>query len=185
MYVVWDSESSKPVGFPINFPPENDDQNWLPLVMPEPRVATTQHIVFELIEGKVVGRWDGSPDPLDSAATADEIKQKHRELETQPVLVFGTLLDADERSEKRIEDSIIAFDDLPLEAGLVEIIDGEKVIFWKDAQNNSSPLTKVALQTVLAELIKQRAIRATALFKQVQELKVAGATIRQVRDWVV
>lgn len=184
MYTLWNEEQNCREGLPVSFPPEGDEGNWLPIVMPPPRDTPLQTLVWEKIDGQVVGRWDGVSDLLAVPATNDQINERHRELEVMPVMVYGNLMDANERSEKRIQDAIEAFDDLPLHAGVIEEIDGVKHIRWKDAANVSHPMTKEALIAVKAELIKQRAIRATTLFGQLQEFKSTGATLRQLQEWV-
>jgi hypothetical protein len=184
MYIVWDVIEGKPVGLPASFPPENSTDNWVPLVLPEPRTSTIQTMEFNLVNGTVVGIWVGSPDPLDNPATPMQIRDRHRELEIMPIEVFGILMDADERSEKRIQDAVEAFDDLPLEPGVVEEINGTKVILWKAADNSTHALDKATLKRVTKELVKQRAIRGTTLFKQLQLFKNTGASIRQLQEWV-
>lgn len=184
MYTLWNEEQSCREGLPVSFPPENDEGNWLPIVMPPPRATALQTLVWEKVNGSVVGRWDGSADLLAVPATIDQINERHRELEVMPVMVYGNLMDANERSEKRIQDAIEAFDDLPVHANVVEMVGAEKIIKWKDAGNNSHPLNKAALIAVKAELIKQRAIRATVLFAQLQEYKANGCTLRDLQEWV-
>ena len=184
MYTIWNEEQSCREGLPVSFPPEGDEGNWLPIVMPPPRDTPLQSMVWEKINGSVVGRWEGISDLLDVPATNEQINERHRELEVMPVMVFGNLMDANERSEKRIQDAIEAFDDLPLHTNVIEEVDGVKYIRWKDAMNVSRPMTKEALIAVKVELIKKRAIRATALFAQLQEFKSTGCTQRELNDWV-
>lgn len=184
MYIIWNEDQSCLEGLPTNFPPEGSNENWLPLVMPPPRQTHVQTLVWEKINGSVAGRWDGLSDLLAVPATIDQINERHRELEVMPVVVYGNLMDANERSEKRIQDAIEAFDDLPLHVGVIEEIDGVKYIQWKDAANVSHPMTKDTLTAVKVELVKQRAIRATVLFGQLQEHKINGCTLRQLQEWV-
>lgn len=183
MYTLWNEEQQCREGLPASFPPEDVEGNWLPLIMPPARSTHLQTLVWEKVDGSVVGRWEGLDDLLAVPATIDEINNRHRELEVMPVMVYGTLMDANERSEKRIQDAIEAFDELPLHGNTVEMLNGEKVINWKDTNNVSHPLNKESLIAMKAELIKQRAIRATALFAQLQEYKANGCTLRELEEW--
>ncbi len=183
MYIKWDLVLNQPEGLPSNFPSDEDD-SWVPLVNPPPANSLAQTLVWELISGQCVGRWEGSEDPLDVPATLEMIRAKHLELEASPVMVFGVLLDADLLSEKRIRDCIATLEHIPLRPGSVEEIAGVRVRYWKDANNLWHALSGTVLQTLLDEMIKERSIRASALFDRVQELKatVGDHTINQINS---
>ena len=122
-------------------------------------------------------------DPLNVPATLEQINAKHKELESSPVLVFGVSLDCDERAEMRMRNTIEHWDDLPLQDGVIEEIEGTKVVVWTMGDNSIATFNKPVLETVFAEMLKQRAIRATALFSALRQLKAdPTTTLRNIQN---
>lgn len=170
-------------GEAYSFCNEPQDETYLECIMPLPRSSEAQTILWQEVSGQLIGSWVGSSDPLDAPANNDAIKARHLELESAPIEVYGILMDADLLSEKRMTDCIETLDYLPLKPGCVEEIDGVKVRYWKDADNNWHPVSKATLILILAELIKLRGIRASILFDEMQEFKSNGCTQRDLIEW--
>lgn len=129
-------------------------------------------------------------DPLNVPANHDQISSRYRDLEASPVVVFGLLLDCDDRSEIRMRNTLDYWDDLDLEPGVIEEhgdARSGKVVVWKMGDNSLEPLTKNMLSEFLNEMLKQRAIRGTILFAALQRFKANPATtlrdIEKLSNW--
>ncbi len=181
MYIKWDANLGQPTGLPSNFPLD-DDSAWVPLIEPAAATSAAQCIVWELIRGNCVGRWRGSADPLDAPATLEQIKTRYLELENSPIDAAGVLIEADALTEKRLRDYIISLDEMPFKDGVVEQINGVKVLCWKAADNTWHKLSKASLELCLNNLILKRSIRSSILFERLQALKpsIGDHTIKQI-----
>lgn len=177
----------QPIGLPASFPPENDNDVWVPLVLPPPRTSEMQVMKFKKENGQCVGYWEGSADPFDRLATNEEINAKRAELEVSPILVNGIKLDCDERSEIRMRDAIAYWDSRIIEPGVFEerkLQNGQKynVIIWTLADNSSVELTKADLAHVFNEMLIARTNRAAVLFARARKYKTNGITVRHLMD---
>lgn len=142
--------------------------------------------MWEKINGRCVGHWEGSSDPLDRLATNDEINLRHRELEISPINVADYQFDCDEKSEIRMRDAINYWDYRPLEPGVFEDreIDGvtQRVIVWTLADNTTHALTRVQLSDVFNAMLIARSNRGAVLFARARRFKSEGVTLRQLQD---
>lgn len=186
MYTLID-EQGQPVGLPHSFPPEDDDRDWRPLVMPPPRTSAAQTLVWSLENGAVVGAWVGDNDPDLRQACRDEINAMHRLLETAPVMVFGEPFDCDEKSEIRMRDAIAFWDLRPIEPGVFEEreIDGvlTKIVIWTKGDNTLIELTRDQLQAIFNEMLSRRAVRGAILFASLRRFKNnPETTLREIND---
>lgn len=184
MYTKVD-ENWQPIGLPSNFPID-DDPNWVALVLPPPRTSEAQTLVWEKVNGQCVGRWIGSPDPLDRLATHEEINARHRELEISPIQVGELEFDCDEKSEIRMRDAIAFWDFRPLQSGVFEDreIEGQtrRVIVWTLADNSTHALTKTELSDTFTAMLIARSNRGAVLFSRARKFKSDGITLRQLLD---
>ena len=157
------------------------DPDYLPIEIPQ-KTSDAQEISCKLENGKVICEWLGSPDPMERLATSEEIKSFHRELEQSPIIVFGYLLDCDERSELRMRDALSTWDARPVQSGMFEDLNGVRVIYWTLGNNNVIPINKNQLQSFFDEMLIQRAIRGANLYRRYRELKSSGCTLRELND---
>jgi Domain of unknown function (DUF4376) len=171
----------QPVGLPVSFPPD-DDQVWLPMVMPPPRVNDLQVIHWEVSGGACRGSWIGSADPLDRIVTSEEVNQRQLELELAPIDVFGVVIQCDDRSEKFMRDALDTWDVRGIEPGVFEDVGlpgaEVRVIYWKSASNELTPVTKEQLQALYTQMRINRAVRAQKIWARAQQFKNALPTYR-------
>lgn len=175
----------QPLGLPMSFPPE-DDNDWIPIVYPGASTNPDQVLVWSIIAGRCVGQWTGSADPQDRIVTHDEVKTKQLELELSSIEVFGVLIDCDDRSEKFMRDALETWDVREVEPGVFEDmgIPGElqRVLWWKDANNQFAPITKDMLQAMYDGMKVQRAARAQKIWAKAQFFKLNLPTLRVLND---
>src|SRR5690606_23989697 len=62
-------------------------------------------------------------DPLSVIASREQISARHAELEAAPIQVFDFMIDCDERSERRMRNTLEHWDDLGLLPGVVELVE--------------------------------------------------------------
>lgn len=114
-------------------------------------------------------------DPLGRTATREEIKARLRELESSPVVVGGWPVDCDENSVARMRNTIEYWDNIVgVENGYVN---------WVFADNVSRALSKDDLESLLRELLIERATRSAILFYSARSMKNVGTvTVRELKD---
>lgn len=123
-------------------------------------------------------------DPLAVPAGHDEIHQRWLELEAAPVMAQGHLVDFDERSEKRMVDTVEQWDSLPEVPGAVVVEEGVKRVHWRMADNTAVPFSESELLAFLLAARAARAVRGAALFAQAQAFKADPATTRRdLANW--
>lgn len=123
-------------------------------------------------------------DPKDKPATQEEIHSRWLELEAAPVVAQGHLVDFDERSEKRMVDTVEQWDSLPEVPGAVVVEEGMKRVRWRMADNTAVPFALSELVAFLQEAKTARAARAAVLFAQAQAFKADPATTqRDLANW--
>lgn len=119
-------------------------------------------------------------DPLNVIASREQINARHAELEAAPIQVFDFMIDCDERSERRMRNTLERWDDLELLPGVVELVEingvPTKVINWTMADNSVEQLTKSMLENVFEEMLRKRTQRAAVLFAKSKSLKSNSAT---------
>lgn len=183
MYIRWDAENSTHIGVPSNVP--GDEGDWLQCVPPkEPMSSPSQQLKWLYLEGThedyLHGYWEGSADPLDCAASIDQIKAAQEAFEYEPIEVFGVVLDCDARSEKLMQDAIDTWDLRPDEPDWFETIGEVKVLYWKAQNNSKVALTKEQLIATYQQMKVNRAIRAQKLWAKAQQFKSTSCTLRQI-----
>ncbi len=113
-------------------------------------------------------------DALDRVATAAEIKQYREAIEALPIqCADGKVFDADERSEKRMDDAIENWLLLSL-----------ATINWRLTNNTTVPLSLAQLTAYRNEIIQKRAIRAFTIYPEYLTFRATpSTTVRILEDW--
>lgn len=124
--------------------------------------------------------WLLQAQPIERA-TWNDIKEWREKHKRAPVETSQGVFDADEAAEENFRGMIDHFDAVPTK-------DSQGRLEWKRADNTKVALTKGQLQTVFAELKKNRAIRGAILHARAEEFNAMNpmppkAALRDLSYW--
>lgn len=113
------------------------------------------------------------------------IEEKFIALRESPISVFGVLIDCDEDSLNTMRQALKYFDVQPPVLEVFEIVNGEKCVAWRLADNSTQYLTKAQLDGFLTETEKQKALRTSKLYAKKRQVKDNGRLFDEVHaDWL-
>lgn len=113
------------------------------------------------------------------------IEAKFIALRESPISVLGMTIDCDENSLNTMRQALKYFDVQPPMHHVFEIVDGEKCVAWRLADNSTQYLTKVQLAGLLTEVEEQKALRTSKLYAKKRQVKDNGRLFDEVNsDWL-
>ena len=107
----------------------------------------------------------------------DELFIEYRE---SPISVFGVMVDCDEDSLNTMRQTLKYFDEQPPVLDVFEIINSEKCVVWRLADNTQQALNKATLEAFLIEAEKEKALRTAKLYAKKRQFKDNGGTYAEV-----
>ena len=138
--------------------------------------ALTQKVVNGQLVGKTLGEVAASrpTPPEEKTATWGQIKECRDTFEQSPLATSYGTFDADEKSLKRMELALEAFDSLPT------LVSGR--LTWKLADNSLLALTKMELEDVFDQLKTNIAARAAVLHVQAEIFAASPPTVGYIKN---